>query len=48
MEAGRDLAAGEAVGMDYGPGKSDTQVLLDYGVLDGNSPQVRQGSPGRS
>lgn len=27
--------------MDFGPDKSDAQILLDYGVLDADNPQVR-------
>ena len=41
LEAERDYAAGEAVAMDYGLGKLDSQVLLDHGVLDADSPQAR-------
>ena len=41
LEAERDYAAGEAITMDYGVGKLDSQVLLDHGVLDTESPQVR-------
>ncbi|KAK9826401.1 hypothetical protein WJX81_000123 [Elliptochloris bilobata] len=39
LEAERDYAAGELVDMDYGAGKLDSQVLLDHGVLDADSPQ---------
>ena len=41
LEAERDYAAGEAVSMDYGVGKLDSQVLLDHGVLDVDNPQAR-------
>lgn len=41
LEAERDYAAGEAIAMDYGVGKLDSQVLLDHGVLDAESPQAR-------
>lgn len=40
LEAERNYAAGEAVAMDYGVGKLDSQVLLDHGVLDTESPQA--------
>ena len=26
--------------MDFGPDKTDAQLLLDYGVLDADNPQV--------
>jgi len=38
--AGRQYAAGELVTMDFGPDKLDSQLLLDYGVLDTAQPQV--------
>ena len=41
LEAERDYAAGEAIAMDYGAGKLDSQVLLDHGVLDADNPQAR-------
>ena len=41
LQAERDYAAGEAITMDYGAGKLDSQVLLDHGVLDAESPQAR-------
>lgn len=41
LEADRDYAAGEAVAMDYGAGKLDSQVLLDHGVLDAETLQAR-------
>ena len=31
--------------MDFGPGKLDSQVLLDYGVLDIARPQARSHPP---
>ena len=27
--------------MDFGPDKTDAQLLLDYGVLDDDNPKVR-------
>ena len=41
LEAERDYSAGEHVAMDYGAGKLDSQVLLDHGVVDLDSPQAR-------
>ena len=38
--AGRQYAQGELVTMDFGPDKLDSQLLLDYGVLDTARPQV--------
>ncbi|PRW51051.1 fructose-bisphosphate aldolase-lysine N- chloroplastic [Chlorella sorokiniana] len=34
MEAAAAMEAGEAVAMDFGPQKTDGQVLVDHGVLD--------------
>lgn len=33
---------GEALSLDYAPGKLDNGVLLDFGVVDRSSPKVRQ------
>ena len=41
LAADRRLEAGEAVIMDFDAGRVDSQILLDYGVLDSDSPQVR-------
>lgn len=38
LEAATDLAPGDPVTLDAGPGRSDSQVLLDYGALDPLSP----------
>ena len=34
VQAGRPHRAGETVAMDFGPGKTDSQVALDYGCFD--------------
>ncbi|KAK9846178.1 hypothetical protein WJX84_006625, partial [Apatococcus fuscideae] len=34
VQAGRAHRAGETVAMDFGPGKTDSQVALDYGCFD--------------
>jgi [ribulose-bisphosphate carboxylase]-lysine N-methyltransferase len=34
IEADRALAPGEPVAMDYGPSRTEGQILLDYGVTD--------------
>ncbi len=34
--------------MDFGPEALDNSLLLDYGVLDTTSPQVRRGSSSSS
>ncbi|KAK9806256.1 hypothetical protein WJX72_007461 [[Myrmecia] bisecta] len=39
LEADQEYAAGEWVVMDFGPDKLDSQLLLDYGVLDPASTQ---------
>ena len=31
--------------MDFGPDKLDSQLLLDYGVLDASNPRVCRGLP---
>ena len=41
LAADRQLEAGEVVAMDYDADRVDSQILLDYGVLDTDSPQVR-------
>ena len=41
LTADRRLEAGEVVTMDFDAGRVDSQILLDYGVLDSDSPQVR-------
>ena len=40
MDASTSLRPGDAITMDYGPDKLDSSLLLDYGVVDLNSPQV--------
>ena len=40
LSAGRRFGEGELVTMDFGPDKLDSQLLLDYGVLDASNPQV--------
>ncbi len=35
-----ELSAGVALTMDFGPDKTDAQILLDYGVVDDDNPQV--------
>ncbi|GLC45357.1 hypothetical protein PLESTB_000313900 [Pleodorina starrii] len=40
VEATRPIRKGEALSMDYGPGKLDGPVLLDYGVIDTASPKA--------
>jgi hypothetical protein len=42
VEATRAIRKGEELSMDYGPGKLDSGLLLDYGVLDTTWPQVRR------
>ena len=39
VEAARAIRKGEELTMDYGPGKLDAAVLLDYGALDADWPQ---------
>ena len=41
LEAGEALAAGAPVAMDFGPSKTDGQLLVDHGVLD---PLISQAS----
>ena len=41
LAADRRLEAGELVTMDFDADRVDSQILLDYGVLDTDSPQVR-------
>ncbi|KAI7846455.1 hypothetical protein COHA_000066 [Chlorella ohadii] len=41
MEAAAAMEAGEAVAMDYGPKRTDGQILVDHGALD---PLVNQAS----
>ena len=41
LAADRRLEAGEVVTMDFDADRVDSQILLDYGVLDADSPQVR-------
>jgi len=36
----KQVDTGEVLVMDYKPGKSDSQAVLDYGVLDKENPQV--------
>ncbi len=40
MESKTELAAGVPLTMDFGPDKTDAQLLLDYGVLDDDNPKV--------
>ncbi|EFJ49228.1 Rubisco large subunit N-methyltransferase [Volvox carteri f. nagariensis] len=39
LEATRAIRKGEPLSMDYGPGKLDGPVLVDYGVMDVTSPK---------
>lgn len=48
FDAGRRFSEGERVTADYGADKLDSQLLLDYGVLDISNPEVddcHQGPP---
>lgn len=45
LEASTQLQAGEPITMDFGPGKLDSTLLLDYGVLDLAHPQASAASP---
>lgn len=45
LEAGSPLQQGDVVSMDFGPSKLDSALLLDYGVLDADQPQVRAFNP---
>jgi [ribulose-bisphosphate carboxylase]-lysine N-methyltransferase len=38
LEAARALAPGELVAMDFGPGRTEGQVLLDHGAADVGAP----------
>lgn len=40
VESKRDFRAGVPLTMDFGVDKTDAQLLLDYGVLDTDNPQV--------
>lgn len=40
VESKRELRAGAPLTMDFGADKTDAQLLLDYGVLDSDNPQV--------
>lgn len=40
VESKTELAAGVPLTMDFGPDKTDAQLLLDYGVLDDDNPKV--------
>jgi hypothetical protein len=42
VESTKALRKGEALSMDYGPGKLDNTLLLDHGVLDTASAKVRR------
>ena len=42
LSCNRQLAAGSVASADLEPERLDNQMLLDYGVLDEDSPQVRQ------
>ncbi|GBF89663.1 rubisco large subunit N-methyltransferase [Raphidocelis subcapitata] len=39
VEAARAIRKGEELTMDYGPGKLDSSLLVDYGVMDSSWPQ---------
>ena len=41
LAADRQLEAGEVVTMNFDAERVDSQILLDYGVVDTDSPQVR-------
>lgn len=41
VESKKELRTGARLTMDFGVDKTDAQILLDYGVLDSDSPQVR-------
>jgi hypothetical protein len=43
LEASRQLAPGDVVTMDFGPDKLDSQLALDYGVLDVRNARVGAG-----
>lgn len=40
VESKKELRAGVPLTMDFGADKTDAQLLLDYGVLDTDNPQV--------
>ena len=40
LTADRQLQPGDAIAMDFGPDKLDSQILLDYGLLDQNTSKV--------
>lgn len=40
LSAAGQLAGGSALEADLGPERLDNQILLDYGVLDEDRPQV--------
>ena len=40
VESKKELRAGASLTMDFGVDKTDAQLLLDYGVLDSDSPKV--------
>jgi len=40
VDSKTELAAGVPLMMDFGPDKTDVQLLLDYGVLDDDNPKV--------
>ena len=40
VESKKELRAGAPLTMDFGVDKTDAQLLLDYGVLDADNPQV--------
>ena len=40
LESTTNLSTEESLSMDYGHDKTDTQILLDYGTMDTDTPQV--------
>ena len=45
LESTASLSTGESLSMDYGSDKTDTQILLDYGTMDTDNPQVNSLAP---
>lgn len=39
MTPDRDVSKGEALTIDFGPGRTDSQVLLDHGAVDPSAPR---------
>lgn len=46
LQAQRDFEPGDALTMDYGPGKPDSDIFLNYGAMDGLFPRVSQNPVG--